>query len=146
MKPPSFGEELSAIADQNYRPLVRCLSKLEGSKEEKLLWLDSGIGMEILASAEEQVPKGAPSRVRSAFMVRVTIARWRTYLNRYEDQERPLAVKAAIARSRALAAEQPFDYDAHAPWLKPNDPTAYKRFMADPETAKMFGSPIGDDS
>lgn len=96
--------ELEHLAERDSARLANCLAKLKGSPEEKLAWLRSGIGQEILAAADEQLPDDATPKQRSAFLVRVTTARYRTYLK--TDRGFRNAKQVAVHRA-AVAARSP---------------------------------------
>lgn len=84
-------------------PLVNAIGPLEGEPDEKLAWIRSGIGLEIIESADAELPEGATPKQRSAHMRRVTIARYRTYLK--SDRPHQGAAKRAAIEARMSEAQ-----------------------------------------
>lgn len=77
--------------------LVNILSKMPGEKDEKVAWLASGIGDEILGGIDADMPAGATPKQIAGATVRLTIARYRTYVNRGEREFRGAGERAAEA-------------------------------------------------
>jgi hypothetical protein len=81
---------------QNVVPLAGFLGGLNGDADEKIAWLESGVGREILGAADSELPDDATAKQRSGRIQKIIIARWRTYLK----TDRPH--RGAGERTRAL--------------------------------------------
>jgi len=62
------------------RPLLNLIQPYDGSPLEKQLWIDSGIGEEILGAVDSECGPKATKVQRSGKARSITIARYRTYL------------------------------------------------------------------
>lgn len=99
--------------------LINILSKMDGERDEKEAWLGSGIGDEILASVDADLPDAATAKQRHGAAIRITIARYRAYLKRGErefrgaDKKRAEAARIDSLRDslKTLTPRQPFDRD-----------------------------------
>jgi hypothetical protein len=118
------------LEEQDFSPLGRFVSKLEGEDDEKRAWLGSGVGTEILAAVDLELPEDATPKQRSALLCKITSARYRTYLKTdrpYRGTGERERITTRVEAIRAREARGPPETD-----LKPGEPIP-------PEIESLFG-------